>query len=83
MPFDVVKTRAQVQLQQKGTRRRAPSLVDAFRTIVRHEGPAALFAGLIPRIMRAGPSCAIMIGAYEAATHYLVEHAEVERAADT
>ncbi|KAJ9448792.1 Mitochondrial carrier protein MTM1 [Diplonema papillatum] len=83
MPFDVVKTRAQVQLQQKGTRRRAPSLVDAFRTIVRHEGPAALFAGLIPRIMRAGPSCAIMIGAYEAAKHYLVEHAEVERAAET
>eukprot|EP01059_Diplonema_ambulator_P013437 TRINITY_DN2395_c0_g1_i2.p1 TRINITY_DN2395_c0_g1~~TRINITY_DN2395_c0_g1_i2.p1 ORF type:complete len:332 (+),score=53.73 TRINITY_DN2395_c0_g1_i2:88-1083(+) len=73
MPFDVVKTRHQVQSQ---TAESAPQegLFSSLRTITQTEGVSALFSGLGPRVARAGPSCAIMISAYEAMKVYLRCH---------
>ena len=52
-PADVIKTRLQSQARAgetvyKGT-------VDAFRTILREEGPRALFKGSLARVIRSSP----------------------------
>ena len=65
MPFDVVKTR--VQVQQTSSDGSKSSLIKTLRTISRVEGISALFAGLSPRVSKATLSCAIMISAYETA----------------
>eukprot|EP01064_Diplonema_japonicum_P011980 TRINITY_DN19445_c0_g1_i1.p1 TRINITY_DN19445_c0_g1~~TRINITY_DN19445_c0_g1_i1.p1 ORF type:complete len:328 (+),score=53.05 TRINITY_DN19445_c0_g1_i1:93-1076(+) len=72
MPFDVVKTRHQVQNQTVPEPTQRVSLWTSIVTISRTEGISSLFAGLGPRIARAGPSCAIMISAYEAMKLYLL-----------
>ncbi|KAI9216037.1 mitochondrial carrier domain-containing protein, partial [Blastocladiella britannica] len=59
-PLDVVKTRR--QLGTHGTPRR---IVAILRSIARHEGIAGLFSGLVPRVAKVAPACAIMIGTYE------------------
>eukprot|EP00802_Teleaulax_amphioxeia_P015293 Tamp_15380.p1 GENE.Tamp_15380~~Tamp_15380.p1 ORF type:complete len:392 (+),score=70.41 Tamp_15380:212-1387(+) len=69
-PFDVVKTRAQVDDAP------APGSASKYRgggtrtlAIVRHqlatEGWASLWAGIGPRVLKVGPSCAIVLGSYE------------------
>ncbi|KAJ2714132.1 Carrier protein, mitochondrial [Coemansia spiralis] len=70
MPFDVAKTRRQIERyaaaghpQQQLTR--PSSLAHVLREIVAAEGPRGLFAGLAPRLMKVVPSCAIMISSYE------------------
>ncbi|KAJ2808452.1 Carrier protein, mitochondrial [Coemansia helicoidea] len=72
MPFDVAKTRRQIeryvaaghpQQQQRAAGR--SSLTHVLREIVAAEGPRGLFAGLAPRLMKVVPSCAIMISSYE------------------
>ena len=77
MPLDVVKTRRQVE---SGASPRCPRSVaqGAFAgcgpastaamvaRILQTEGPRALLAGLIPRLAKMAPSCAIMIATFEA-----------------
>eukprot|EP00754_Rhynchopus_humris_P022225 Rhum_TRINITY_DN14777_c0_g1::Rhum_TRINITY_DN14777_c0_g1_i1::g.115935::m.115935/K15119/SLC25A39_40; solute carrier family 25, member 39/40 len=70
MPFDVVKTRAQVEASCGAETQ--PSLREFLATIVRTEGAPALFRGMTPRILRAGPSCAIMIATYEKVKEILI-----------
>ena len=38
--------------------------------IARAEGGLALFAGVVPRLAKAAPSCAIMIASYEMGKQY-------------
>ena len=59
-PFDVIKTRAQVQ--EGGADRSA--LVSLRRVMVK-EGWSALWDGLGPRVLKVGPSCAIVLASYE------------------
>lgn len=61
-PFDVLKTRRQaiVMSQPTGTAT-LPLALDILRT----EGPSALYAGILPRIVKIAPACGIMIACFE------------------
>eukprot|EP01063_Lacrimia_lanifica_P022665 TRINITY_DN30197_c0_g1_i1.p1 TRINITY_DN30197_c0_g1~~TRINITY_DN30197_c0_g1_i1.p1 ORF type:complete len:364 (+),score=84.52 TRINITY_DN30197_c0_g1_i1:64-1155(+) len=71
MPFDVVKTRVQVESSSTAASSARPALLPSLLSQARQEGVASLFTGIVPRILRTGPSCAIMIGAYETTKLYL------------
>eukprot|EP01061_Rhynchopus_euleeides_P001490 TRINITY_DN11065_c0_g1_i2.p1 TRINITY_DN11065_c0_g1~~TRINITY_DN11065_c0_g1_i2.p1 ORF type:complete len:414 (+),score=99.32 TRINITY_DN11065_c0_g1_i2:226-1467(+) len=73
MPFDVLKTRVQVEMSCGD---RSPGLVGNLRDVIKSDGPSGLFVGLVPRVLRAGPSCAIMIASYETVKSYLAVHQE-------
>lgn len=84
-PFDVLKTRRQVftlpspplpgSLPPSGSI--VPPANVATHTfplllhIVRTEGLAALFAGLVPRLAKVAPACAIMVSCYEGVGRWL------------
>ncbi|XP_004490409.1 mitochondrial succinate-fumarate transporter 1 [Cicer arietinum] len=70
-PFDVVKTRLMAQ-GKEGGEMKYRGMIHAIRTIYAEEGLAALWKGLLPRLMRIPPGQAIMwavadqvIGLYE------------------
>ncbi|XP_075418063.1 mitochondrial glutathione transporter SLC25A39 isoform X1 [Tenrec ecaudatus] len=69
LPFDVVKTQRQVALGTVEALRVRPPRVDStwvlLRRIQAESGTKGLFAGFLPRIIKAAPSCAIMISTYE------------------
>uniref|UniRef100_A0A8I3RUJ9 Mitochondrial glutathione transporter SLC25A39 n=2 Tax=Canis lupus familiaris TaxID=9615 RepID=A0A8I3RUJ9_CANLF len=69
LPFDVVKTQRQVALGAVEAVRVTPPRADStwllLRRIRAESGTRGLFAGFLPRIIKAAPSCAIMISTYE------------------
>ncbi|KAF9433050.1 hypothetical protein BGZ76_009948 [Entomortierella beljakovae] len=69
-PFDVAKTRRQVDLLQPVHTKMA----SLMRAIVREEGYRGLWRGLTARIAKVAPSCAIMISSYEIGKKALSEH---------
>lgn len=70
LPFDVVKTRRQVELgelQAKNLSSQASSSTfSVMSRIVAQDGFGGLFAGFLPRLIKVAPACAIMISTYEA-----------------
>ncbi|CAD6188441.1 unnamed protein product [Caenorhabditis auriculariae] len=63
-PFDVIKTNSQVRIGKSGA-----ELGKSMKTIA-HElystrGSSAFYTGLLPRVIKVAPACAIMIGSYE------------------
>ena len=77
-PLDVVKTRQQVDAAAA-----AEGTAAALARIVRTEGPAALFAGLGPRLAKIAPSCAVMIASYEAGKRFFANKRREEDATRT
>jgi solute carrier family 25 protein 39/40 len=67
-PFDVVKTRRQVGML--GDHGRS---LDALRMIYKVEGVKGMYVGLSARIAKVAPSCALMIGVYEAGKHFFTQ----------
>lgn len=68
LPFDVVKTRRQVELgelQAKNLSCQGSSTFRCMRRIVAEQGVSGLFAGFLPRVIKVAPACAIMISTYE------------------
>ncbi|XP_061771585.1 probable mitochondrial glutathione transporter SLC25A40 [Nerophis ophidion] len=68
LPFDVVKTRRQVELgelQAMNLSHKASSTLSMMKRIVAQHGVQGLFAGFLPRIIKVVPACAIMISSYE------------------
>ncbi|XP_037332252.1 probable mitochondrial glutathione transporter SLC25A39 isoform X1 [Pungitius pungitius] len=69
LPFDVVKTRRQIQLGEidavgaslKGTK----STWHIMKDIWAEMGYRGLFAGFMPRVIKVAPACAVMISTYE------------------
>ncbi|KAL6042036.1 Carrier protein, mitochondrial [Balamuthia mandrillaris] len=61
-PVDVVKTRRQMHLDEPANLRRSSAI---FMKIMKEEGVQGLFRGLLPRITKVAPACAIMISSYE------------------
>ena len=78
MPFDVVKTRVQVEMSCGAQN---PGLYGCLHHIVQKEGVTSLFSGLLPRVLRAGPSCAIMIASYETVKSYILAQHQATLAA--
>ena len=62
-PADVIKTRLQVEARKGDTNYRG--IVHAFTTILREEGPRALFKGGPARIFRSSPQFGATLAAYE------------------
>ena len=59
-PLDVLKTR-----MMTGQAYGAASVIPAIQAILAKEGPRALFAGVVPRVVYVGPSSAIFFLVYE------------------
>ena len=62
-PFDVLKTRRQAMLMSMTTK--TTSSLGLTAEILRTEGLAALYAGIVPRITKIAPACGIMIACFE------------------
>ncbi|KAM4600737.1 mitochondrial glutathione transporter SLC25A40 [Polymixia lowei] len=68
LPFDVVKTRRQVELgelQARNLSSQSSSTWSVMSRIVAENGAGGLFAGFLPRLIKVAPACAIMISTYE------------------
>ncbi|CAL8290773.1 unnamed protein product [Merluccius merluccius] len=69
LPFDVVKTRRQVELGELQALNLAScktsSTLSVMSKIVAEKGISGLFAGFLPRLIKVAPACAIMISTYE------------------
>ena len=61
LPFDVIKTIKQIELG----RGEARTNLAITRHLVSTQGPASLFSGLAPRLLKVAPACAVMISSYE------------------
>jgi solute carrier family 25 protein 39/40 len=64
MPFDVAKTKVQVE-QFRGSTSKPRGMLSVLREIRKGGGFPELFLGVVPRVARVAPACAIMIGCYE------------------
>lgn len=71
-PLDVVKTHMQVGVGEswKGGN---DSVIEVLRNVVSKHGNTGLYAGLVPRMAKISPACAIMISSYESFKKYFSE----------
>lgn len=78
LPFDVVKTRRQVELGElqatNMSAQASSSTLSVMRKIVAEKGPTGLFAGFLPRLIKVAPACAIMISTYEFGKAFFRKH---------
>ena len=69
LPFDVVKTHRQIELGEMqiiaSNASNPSSTRDMLRKIYRQNGLKGLFSGIVPRVVKVAPACAIMISTYE------------------
>ncbi|XP_037544621.1 solute carrier family 25 member 39 [Nematolebias whitei] len=69
LPFDVVKTRRQIQLGEMDTLggylKKNMSTWCIMKDIWAELGYRGLFAGFMPRVIKVAPACAVMISSYE------------------
>lgn len=67
LPFDVIKTQRQTELGEAALLNRTvqSSTLTLIHNLYKKNGVTSLFAGLVPRILKVAPSCAIMISSYE------------------
>ncbi|XP_046390018.1 solute carrier family 25 member 40-like [Ischnura elegans] len=69
VPFDVVKTYQQIEMGEKQICKDPPcrtsSGYDVMKDIIKVQGFRGLFTGVVPRVCKVAPACAIMISSYE------------------
>jgi len=68
LPFDVVKTHRQIELGESEATKAMTKKKDTFslmKNIYRQNGIPGLFSGIVPRVVKVAPACAIMISTYE------------------
>lgn len=78
-PFDVVKTHKQIELGEQiigSSKPSAPSTttISALISLFQKSGVQGIFAGLIPRLAKVTPACAIMIGTFEYGKSFFYEY---------
>jgi len=71
-PFDMIKTR--LQADQTGRKVQYNSVPDCFKKVVKHEGPSALFKGMVPRVCRSAPQFGITLLVYEQLKSAVKDH---------
>ncbi|XP_022621937.1 solute carrier family 25 member 40 isoform X2 [Seriola dumerili] len=78
LPFDVVKTRRQVELGELQAKNLScqvsSSTFSVMSRIVAQYGFGGLFAGFLPRLIKVAPACAIMISTYEFGKAFFRKH---------
>mmetsp|Transcript_8911 Transcript_8911/g.32886 ORF Transcript_8911/g.32886 Transcript_8911/m.32886 type:complete len:640 (-) Transcript_8911:68-1987(-) len=79
-PFDVIKTRLQVETMEG--QRAYTGIMDATRSIWKEEGPRAFMKGCIPRVCRSSPQFGATLLVYEL-LHQAVAPPEVEHTEST
>ncbi|KHJ44247.1 hypothetical protein D918_05599 [Trichuris suis] len=68
LPFDVVKTHRQIQLgdlEAYGQKRASFSTWRSLACLWKQHGIQSLFTGIVPRLVKVAPACAIMIATYD------------------
>ncbi|KAF8807462.1 mitochondrial carrier [Phlegmacium glaucopus] len=73
-PFDVLKTRRQALIMSPSIYKVSSSTFPLLLRIFQTEGPSALFAGIIPRIVKIAPACGLMIASFEGVGRFLMKH---------
>lgn len=73
LPFDVVKTQAQIELGSKSfaNGKQTVPVHKTLHSIWMKDGARGLFAGFTPRLLRIMPACAIMLSTYELLKRFL------------
>ncbi|KAI8866389.1 mitochondrial carrier [Ramicandelaber brevisporus] len=73
-PFDVAKTRRQIDLSRARTlgyvSPAAAGTLPLMQHMIATEGWMSLYRGIAPRLIKIAPACAIMISTYEAGKYY-------------
>ncbi|KNC51375.1 solute carrier family 25 member 40 [Thecamonas trahens ATCC 50062] len=74
-PFDVAKTRRQIEMYMPDSDARraskvAQSTFQLLADMVAKESVASLYTGILPRLAKIAPACAIMISSYELGKHF-------------
>uniref|UniRef100_A0A0B6ZM67 Solute carrier family 25 member 40 n=1 Tax=Arion vulgaris TaxID=1028688 RepID=A0A0B6ZM67_9EUPU len=84
LPFDVIKTRRQIELGEQliGRLKESTSTWKIIVKIYSDEGFRALFTGLPPRLMKVAPACAIMISTFEYFKHYFASRKQSQQIID-
>ncbi|XP_043495524.1 solute carrier family 25 member 40-like isoform X2 [Polistes fuscatus] len=72
LPFDVVKTHRQIEMD-KPSRSRSTTMT-VIKRIYNQNGIKGLYTGLIPRLVKVAPACAIMIATFEHAKRFFQIH---------
>jgi solute carrier family 25 aspartate/glutamate transporter 12/13 len=62
-PFDVIKTRLQVEA--RAGQETYSGIADCARKVYKSEGPKAFFKGIVPRVLRSSPQFGVTLLAYE------------------
>jgi solute carrier family 25 2-oxodicarboxylate transporter 21 len=71
-PFDVVKSRMQQQTKPTdGSPAKYRNTLQSLGVVAKEEGTAALYKGLVPRLVRLGPGGGIMIVAFDTISGWL------------
>lgn len=82
LPFDVAKTHRQIELGERDLvdklkgkdGAKAANVGEILTRIYRHNGVPGLFSGIVPRVIKVAPSCAIMISCYELGKQYFFRY---------
>lgn len=79
LPFDVVKTHRQIEMGEKEIYSDKPSrsrstTMTVIKRIYNQNGIKGLYTGLIPRLVKVAPACAIMIATFEHAKRFFQIH---------
>ena len=83
LPFDVIKTRRQIELGRSlDGKQQVSSTWKFIHKIYVEEGIHALYTGLFPRLLKVAPACAIMISTYEFFKAYFIKQNQVAMKVD-
>ncbi|XP_063702499.1 probable mitochondrial glutathione transporter SLC25A40 [Culicoides brevitarsis] len=78
VPFDVVKTHQQIEFGEKvlytDKPGKSPGVFETLSKIFRNSGVKGLFAGIVPRLIKVAPACAIMISSFEFGKTFFYQH---------
>ncbi|XP_064470934.1 probable mitochondrial glutathione transporter SLC25A40 [Ornithodoros turicata] len=81
LPFDVIKTHKQIELGELEllSVKKPSSTYTLLRNLYRSQGLHALFTGIVPRIIKVAPACAIMISTYEIGKNFFRQKNALKR----